>query len=458
MGNMPAGSKAFIWKQRGSLGAVEFGSKMLPFLTASGMMSYMMEDIKISGAAARMILLTGLAMSFLAAFVLSFVIDRTRKKSGRCRPWIYSGIILFAVSILLSLHVPKAAAGFGTVYAGIVFFALCFSVRLLSYPVEALLAGMTGNTEERSNLASVKGFAGGLAGISAVFLAGRFTAPGLGGADGGRQYVMVFTVVILASMLIGSFFLKEAYLPPVPDSQRHGLKVYAEDFKAFFTDRYFLILLLYGGMLMFGTSVFSTLHVGDTYGISGGTGNAALVKGITYSVPLAAYLAVPFLTRKMTKRQCALLGTAVYGAACLLLLVSIKVLPVSYPALIMAEVGRGFMWAMLWAMEPDVFDHVDHDTGRARAVFPVAVISVVIGIGNSCAGVVRQCLTALAGNQGNLAEAAAQTDGRTSFIGIGFILIPLAVSGVLAFALRFYKLDEEYPEIRRELDRRYKKE
>ncbi len=37
----------------------------------------------------------------------------------------------------------------------------------------------------------------------------------------------------------------------------------------------------------------------------------------------------------------------------------------------------------------------------------------------------------------------------------GFILIPLAVCGVLAFVLRFYKLDEEYPEIRRELDRRY---
>ena len=70
-------------------------------------------------------------------------------------------------------------------------------------------------------------------GFSAVFFAGRFTAPGLGGADGGRQYVMVFTVVILASMLIGSFFLKEAYLPPVPDSQRHGLKVYAEDLRLF---------------------------------------------------------------------------------------------------------------------------------------------------------------------------------------------------------------------------------
>lgn len=45
--------------------------------------------------------------------------------------------------------------------------------------------------------------------------------------------------------------------------------------------------------------------------------------------------------------------------------------------------------------------------------------------------------------------------GRNPFMVFGFILIPLAVCGVLAFVLRFYKLDEEYPEIRRELDRRY---
>ncbi len=92
-------------------------------------------------------------------------------------------------------------------------------------------------------------------------------------------------------------------------------------------------------------------------------------------MPLAAYLAVPFLAGKMTKRQCAVLGTAVYAGACLLMLISIKVLPVYYLALIVAELGNGFLWAMLWAMEPDVFDHVDHLTGRARAVFPLTVIS-----------------------------------------------------------------------------------
>ena len=58
MGNMSADAKAFIRKQRVSFGAVEFGSKMLPLLTAAGMMSYMMEDTDISGYAARVIMIS----------------------------------------------------------------------------------------------------------------------------------------------------------------------------------------------------------------------------------------------------------------------------------------------------------------------------------------------------------------------------------------------------------------
>ena len=151
----------------------------------------------------------------------------------------------------------------------------------------------------------------------------------------------------------------------------------------------------------------------------------------------------------------AVLGTAVYAGACLLMLISIKVLPVYYLALIVAELGNGFLWAMLWAMEPDVFDHVDHLTGRARAVFPLTVISAAIAAGAGFAGVVKQSLTVFAANLGSPAGTAAQMSGRNSFMVFGFILIPLAVCGVLAFVLRFYKLDVEFPEIRRELDRRY---
>lgn len=455
MGNMSADAKAFIRKQRVSFGAVEFGSKMLPLLTAAGMMSYMMEDTDISGYAARVIMISGLAAALLAAFFISPVIDRTRKKSGRSKSWIYTGIILVAVSTLMSVYVPHAAAKIEIVYVGIVFFVWCFGVRLLLCPADALLAGMAQNAAERTNLASVKGFAGGLAVICAGWMAGGLTAPGVHGTDGGRKYVMVFTAVILISMLLGSAFLKETYLPPVPDGQRMSLKEYGEDLKAFFKDRYFWLLLLYGGILMFGTSVFSTLSGGHTHWILGEPENAALVKVITYGVPLAAYLAVPFLAGKMTKRQCAVLGTAVYAGACLLMLISIKVLPVYYLALIVAELGNGFLWAMLWAMEPDVFDHVDHLTGRARAVFPLTVISAAIAAGAGFAGVVRQSLTVFAANLGSPAGTAAQMSGRNSFMVFGFILIPLAVCGVLAFVLRFYKLDVEFPEIRRDLDRRY---
>lgn len=54
-----------------------------------------------------------------------------------------------------------------------------------------------------------------------------------------------------------------------------SLKNYAGDLKAFLTNRYFLILVVYGGLLMFGTSVFATLTGEYSFWILRETGNAA---------------------------------------------------------------------------------------------------------------------------------------------------------------------------------------
>ena len=254
MDNTAASVKAFSRKQRCGLGAVEFGRRLLPFLTASGMMSYMLEGMEVSGSGVWMIMMAALIVSSLTVFILSFVMDRTRKRSGRSKPWIYSGIFLLAVSVLMSMHVPGNAMGARLVYAEIVIFVWSSSVKLLLYPADALIAGMTADAAERWNLASVKGIAGSLAAICAVFPAGRLAAPGIMGADGGKRYVTVFTVLIIIAILTGSFLLKEINIPRIPESQSMSLKNCAGDFKAFLTNRYFLILVVYGGLLMFGTS------------------------------------------------------------------------------------------------------------------------------------------------------------------------------------------------------------
>ena len=119
------------------------------------------------------------------------------------------------------------------------------------------------------------------------------------------------------------------------------------------------------------------------------------------------------------------------------------------------------MWAMLWAMEPDVFDHVDYMTGRARAVFPVAFIAAVVSIGGGLAGALRQSLAGFIMNQQNfsgLAEASIRPDGRKQLAVLGFMVIPLVVCGVVALVLRRYGLDEEYGDVWMELDRRGKRE
>ena len=90
--------------------------------------------------------------------------------------------------------------------------------------------------------------------VSAILEPGSYTH--LMGADGGKRYVTVFTVLIIIAILTGSFLLKEINIPRIPESQSMSLKNCAGDFKAFLTNRYFLILVVYGGLLM-----LSLIHI-----------------------------------------------------------------------------------------------------------------------------------------------------------------------------------------------------
>ncbi|MCA5963584.1 hypothetical protein LC724_28875 [Blautia sp. RD014234] len=91
MDNTAASVKAFSRKQRCGLGAVEFGRRLLPFLTASGMMSYMLEGMEVSGSGVWMIMMAALIVSSLTVFILSFVMDRTRKDQAAANPGYTAG-------------------------------------------------------------------------------------------------------------------------------------------------------------------------------------------------------------------------------------------------------------------------------------------------------------------------------------------------------------------------------
>ena len=54
-------------------------------------------------------------------------------------------------------------------------------------------------------------------------------------------------------------------------------------------------------------------------------------------------------------------------------------------------------------------------------------------------------------------EASIRPDGRKQLAVLGFMVIPLVVCGVVALVLRRYGLDEEYGDVRMELDRRGKR-
>lgn len=124
-------------------------------------------------------------------------------------------------------------------------------------------------------------------------------------------------------------------------------------------------------------------------------------------------------------------------------------------ALIVWGVGNGFVGTMLWAMQPEVFDHVEYRSGKAQAALPTAIISYACKIGNALAASITAALLAWGHYDGTLqAQAASAKNG----ILLGYIGLPLLADVVLLIFTYFYDLDKKYPQIRSELDRRHKEE
>ena len=89
--------------------------------------------------------------------MMGFLADRTRTRWGRFRPWILWSIVPWAVCMVLAYTVPPLRSYWATyVYALVTNIALMTVYSMNNTPYSALMAVMTGNQKERTNLSQYR--------------------------------------------------------------------------------------------------------------------------------------------------------------------------------------------------------------------------------------------------------------------------------------------------------------
>lgn len=385
--------------------------------------------------------------------VMGQIIDRTRTKEGKARPWLLLSAVLVPVTGVLLFAVPSASETVQVIWVMIsynLFYSIAFTIYNMSHTLMVPLS--TRNTKDRGGLSVFNNIASVM--ISGIIVALIFPVvimPILGANKSLWITVMsVLSILVLPLTLVEYYFTKER----VTEEAREGeaeVKPIMEQLKAVVRDRYWVIIIAYYVVYTLGVCfknsalVYYCNYVLGTYN----DGITQMLVSVIGGVPMGiGIFAVGPLAKKFGKRNVTMWGFVLYvigGAVCL---ISPRNMVIVLIGQFIKNVGGLPCAYVFMALFADVLDHIEwkYDfrcDGLSTSVYTI-IATVCVGVAS---GVMNLCMA----NTGYIApefiESTGQTVGAvqnmaTQNVFIFFFLGLEIITGViLVFLLR--KLDVE---------------
>ncbi len=384
--------------------------------------------------------------------IMGQIIDRTRSKEGKARPWLLLSAIFMPITGFLLFAVPNASETVQVIWVLLsynLFYAFAATIYNMSHGLMVPLS--TRNTEERGGLSVFNNVANIMVtGIIVALIFPMVVMPMIGANKNLWLLVMgSLSALILPLTLLEYFFTKERITEEIGDDvETHPLK---EQLSAIFHNKYWVILFLYNIIFNLGlylknsALVYYCNYVLGTYNDGVTQTLVSVIGGIPMGIGI---FAVWPLAKKFGKRNVTLVGFILYaigGAVCLINPYNMVVVLVGQFIKNIGGLPCSYVFAALVA---DVSDHIEWKSGFRVDGLSSSVNSVVLTI---CAGVATGVLNFCLAHAGYAAPEFIAATGET--IGavqnaatqnvIIFFFLGLEIITGLILVLLLSKLDVE---------------
>ena len=136
------------------LGAV--GKDMVYMLSASYILYYYQDILKVSAIAMGIILMAARVFDAFNDPIMGVIVAKTRTKWGRFRPWLLIGTLLNAVILYLMFAAPPTLEGSGLVaYAAITYILWGVTYTMMDIPYWSMIPAFTEGGKEREGLSAL---------------------------------------------------------------------------------------------------------------------------------------------------------------------------------------------------------------------------------------------------------------------------------------------------------------
>lgn len=393
---------------------------------------------------------------------MGYIIDRTRTKEGKARPWLLLSAPLLAVTGILLFTVPSGSETVQVIWLMVsynLFYSFAYTIFNMSHNLMVPLS--TRDTTQRGSLSVFNQIATiMMSGILVALVFPMVIMPAIG-ADKSKWIVLmsVLSILALPLTLLEYFFTKERVTLENQGTEEAAIPFRAQ-LKAIFTDRYMLIIYAYFLIYTFGTSiknlslVYFCNYVLGTYNDGITQTLISVIGGIPMGIGI---FAVWPLAKKFGKRNVTLVGFILYAigsAVCWLFPTNMVIMLIGQFIKNIGGLPCSYVFMALFA---DVLDHVEWRSGircdgiamSVYNIIAVAMVGICTGIFN---GMLSQSGYVAPSVVGGVTVAAEQSAAVKSAITFGFVGLEVITGIILAVLLVFLNveknIDKEQAEIK----------
>lgn len=384
--------------------------------------------------------------------IMGYIIDRTKTKQGKARPWLLLSAPLVALTGILLFTVPNAGETVQVIWVMLsynLFYSFAYTIYNMSHNLMCPLS--TRNTIQRGGLSVFNQ-------ISTIMMSGIIVAlvfpmvvmPLLGVDQ--TKWILVMSVLSILSLpltLLEYYFTKERVTEEQSGTEEKKLP-FLTQLKIVLTDKYMILMFVYFFIYTLGTSlkniglVYYCNYVLGTYNDGVTQTMISVIGGIPMGIGI---FAVWPLAKKFGKRNVTLAGFILYAigsAICWAVPTNMAVVLVGQFIKNIGGLPCAYVFMALFA---DGLDHLEwksgvRSDGVAMSIYNILAVATV--------GVATSLFNALISKAGYVAPklvdgvtvAAEQSQSVKSMITFSFVGLETITGIILAVLLIFLSVEK----------------
>lgn len=439
-------------RERFYYGAGALGKDLVYGFVAGYVLFYLNDILRINALFLGTLFLFARAFDALNDPVMGMIVENTRSRFGKFRPWILIGTVLNAIVIVLLFSAPDLPMPLLQLYASALYILWGVTYTLMDIPYWSMIPALSIHQKERENIAVVARVSAGI-GFTLVTVATVPLAKALGQGNDRVGYSLIGIIIAVLFVALMTLTVKNVKEHVTVKQDKVSVKGL---FNLLLSNDQLMVVMV--TVVLFNVSTYITTTLG-IYFFKYDVQNEVLYSVFAAVAGLAQIIAMmsfPLFSKFKSRKQIFILGVGVSIIGYLGLFSAGQFgffsIPFLFGSGFLIFVGLGFMNILTTAMLADTVEYGEWKLGiRSESiVFSVqtfvvklasALSAFIVGIGLSLIGFVPDAVQSV-----------------TTLTGLRFLMFLVPIVGLalsLIVYMKRYKIDASfYEQIVGELDLR----